>query len=174
MAGIPNQKQNMGRWLPTTQVVDINKDNYTQLLVKLYQIVNVIALAVNEKDTALYIDQEIQNGQKWAKPQTQNSPNEFPYEAVFRMRVDTGQLPNTGTTATPHGIPFAATYTVTRIYGAATDHTNLDYVPLPYASVVLASTIQLGVDSTNVYITTGADWSSYDSSYVIIEYIKNT
>ena len=88
------------------------------------------------------------------------------------MVVNFGQLPNTATTTVAHGIDFTTEYTLTRFYGAATDTTNRVYIPLPYASPTLANNIELSADATNVSITTGSDRTNFDTTYVILEYLK--
>jgi len=90
---------------------------------------------------------------------------------VFRQVVNFGALPNNTTKSVVHGIVVNTNTTLTRLYAAASDPVNFDYVPIPYASVA-GTPIELYMDSTNVNITTNADWSSYTITYVIIEYLK--
>ena len=92
---------------------------------------------------------------------------------VFRTVVNMGALKNAGTTQQPHKIAFNSGFTVTRMYGAASDTTDLTYIPIPYSSATLLDNIEMNADATNVYFITAADYSSYNISYAVIEYIKS-
>ena len=170
MAGIPNQRTNLGVWLPSTYIFS---EDIQENLVRLYQDVNNVITAVNMKTTGLYMNQETNNSKQWFIPQALNAPNVTQTRATFQITVLTGQLPNTGTTITPHGIPFTSTFTTTDIYGSATDHAGLNYISLDYASPVLANNIEVRVDRTNIYITTGSNRTNFDFSWITIEYLKN-
>ena len=61
---------------------------------------------------------------------------------------------------------------LTRIYGVASDLAGTTFMPLPYASPVLADNIELWVDNANVNIKVGKDRSSYTVSYIVVEYIS--
>ncbi len=127
-----------------------------------------IASTVNTKEGALYVPIE-----KLTSAQYFLAANPQQNRAVYRMVVDFGALPNTGLKSVPHGIVgMNSQYTATRIYGAATDPINLIYIPLPYASPVLAANIEMYVDATNVNITTGSNRSTFTRSTVVIEFTK--
>ena len=89
------------------------------------------------------------------------------------MVINFGALPNAGTKSVPHNIPINGSYTFTRIYGAASDTTGLNYIPLPYASPTAANNIELNLDATNVNIITGSNRSNFNITYVIVEYITS-
>lgn len=168
-----------GLFVPTTQVWDISTvpvaeelkgDELRELIVRLYQNLNVIALAVNRKESATYgISNFITSGQYYPNPAT--GTQEF--RSVVRTVVDFGALPNTATKAVAHNIPFNAGFTLTRLYAAATDTTGLNYIPIPYASSVAANSIELRVDNTNVYIATGSNRTNFNVCSVVIEYLMN-
>ena len=62
MAYIQNQRQDTGYFVPTTpnydvqllQSIDVNSQEFKDLLVRLYETVNQVSLALNAKDTAYY------------------------------------------------------------------------------------------------------------------------
>jgi hypothetical protein len=179
MANIPPNYNNFGLYIPTTtlfdigeiQEVDINSEEFKELLVRLYQTVNNIALATNLKETGYFLTQEFVTGSLYF-----NVNNDFNNtRPVYRTVVNFGALPSTGTKTVAHGIPNVTnTFSVVRIYGAATNPTSVDFIPIPYPSATsVTDQLELSADATNVYITTGGtDYSAYTTTYVIIEYIK--
>jgi hypothetical protein len=181
MAQIYNAQQNTGFFLPSTYIfdvaelnqVDVNSPQFKELLVRLYMFISNMNTMLNLKETGQYQLQELLNSQQWfIDPQT-NSPSNPQSRFDFRTTVLCGALPNTGTSVTPHNIGFTDQFTITRLYGAATDHTGLNYINLSYASPVPANNIELRADGTNVYITTGSNRTNFDYSLVVLEYLKN-
>lgn len=180
-----NSQANPGMMVPTTNVWDPSQiesledkltPEFKEVLVRLYQNLNIMALAVNARDTGIYSNQEFLNGQTFfPNPNnTSNSSTAPSQRQVFRTTINTGTLPNTATITIPHYIDINSGYTFTRIYGAATSTTTPEYIPLPYASTVsVADNIELWIDGVNVNIRTAADYSAYNVSYVIAEYIKS-
>lgn len=176
-----------GAFVSTTNVWDVSQlyavevtdPAFKELLVRLYQNVNNIALLLNLKDTGYYDTSEFVNSQSWfPNPAIAAMSPTLPYitsdfRQVYRKVINFGQLPNTGATAVPHMIPINNAYTFTRIYGTASDTTGLNYIPIPYASPVLVNNIELKVDATNVTIITGSNRSNFNITYVILEYIKS-
>jgi hypothetical protein len=130
------------------------------------------ATTINTKEAALYNLFELVNNQQYFNINDTQS-----FRPVYRTVVN---FP-TGFTAgvpvsVPHNIAFTSTYSATRIYGAGSNTTSLVYVPLPYASPILANNIQLDVNVSvpaNVTITPGAGAPSCNLAYVVIEYVKN-
>jgi hypothetical protein len=170
-----NQNQ-YGAFLPTTFVWDVgslydlnvNSREFKELLVRLHEFVNLIALNVNVKDTGLYVLDEFVNGQTFfPNPQTSSQQPRQVYRSVYYC----GPLPNATTKSIPHGLTINKGTTFTRIYGSASDTTALSYLPIPYVDLS-GNDIQLDVDSTNINITTGIDYSSYDIVYIVLEYLK--
>ena len=154
-------------FLPTTLILpDVSDDQQHNLI--LTDHLKKVNAAVNDKDIAQYVEQEILNGQKFFTP---NESGKF--RDAFRKVIDFGGLPNMASTSIPHGITVDANTVFTRIYGVATDPVNFSYLPLPYASPVAGSNIELSLDSTSITITTGNDRSAYTTTYVILEFVKN-
>lgn len=172
-----------GLYVPSNFIFDVSKlqqlevtsPEFKELLVRLYQNINAMCIALNLKDSAYYNTLEFVNGQMWfPNPNLDSSTSTTPtFRQVYRKVVDFGFLPDTGTATVPHRIPIKSGYTFTRIYGAASDTTGKLYVPIPYASASGIDDIQLDVDATNVIITTASNRTNYNVCYVVLEYIKN-
>lgn len=155
--------------------LDVQSAEFKEFLVRLYQNINNIALVLNMKDTAFYRLYEFNTSQSFfPNPAlTALTPQQPDYRTVFRIVVNCGTLPNNATNNIPHNIPNISTsYSFTRIYGAASNQTALEYIPLPYSSVTaIADNIEISIDNTYVYITTGIDRTAFTVSYVVLEYI---
>lgn len=179
---------NTGLFVSTTDNYDLTrlegKDlgslEFKQFMIKLMQRTNQIALALNLKDSAMYYQQEFVNGQTFfPDPTLGSTTSQTPTpRQVFRRVYSIGALPNTGTKTVPHGIAVTDMFTFTRIYGCASSTSigDLNYIPLPFVSVsglVVAGNIELVVDETNIYVTTTGNGSFFDTTYIILEYLKN-
>jgi hypothetical protein len=183
MAGSYGPQSNPGMMIPTTSVWDVSQiyaiENITpelkELLVRLYQNLNNMAIAVNLKDTGYYTLQEFLSSQAFfPNPiNTAQSATTPVFRQAFRKVINIGALPNTATLQIPHYININNGYSFTRIYGAATQSEPFVSIPLPYSSVVLNQNIDLWIDDTYVNIVTGINYSAYNISYVIVEYLKS-
>lgn len=132
-------------FLPTYRQYPLDNDSYLQR-----QLVNGytdIALAVNNREIGSYSTDIKPTGQQWFS--LANNKLREGRRVVLQFTIDAS-----GTTTIPHGISFTATTYVTNIYGTATNGTNI--VPIPCASAVAAQIIQMGMDHTNVILTTTA------------------
>ena len=172
MAYIPDQQQNTGSYVPTTNVwevarlyeVDVNSPDFKELLVRLYQNVNNIAIVLNTKATGYYINEEFVSGKLFFNP-TSNRPLEL--RPGYIMTVNTGPL-GTGVTAINHGVPVTNTFKWMFISGAATNTTTLVGYPLPYADAS-GNNIQVSVTATQVIIN-NASGITFTDSQVTLEY----
>lgn len=172
-----------GSFVPTTNVwdvgqlqdIDVTSPEFKELLVRLYQNLNLMAIVVNSRDAGYYVPQQFVNGQLWyPNPNLDSTSTTNPtLRQVMRLMVPFGALPNTGTKSVAHGITVNSSYSFTRIYATATDPVAMSYIPIPYASPTLANNIELSVDATNVTITTGSNRSSYTTCYVVLEYLMS-
>lgn len=176
MAFVPEQQINTGLYVPTTNIWDVTEilalkesDELKELLVRLYQNLNVISLALNLKDSGFYLQEEFVTGQAWFNAA---SSNPLDLRGIFRKVIDFGSLPNTATKSVAHGITITNTFRFTHIYAIASDPVNLLYIPIPYAHPTDANNIALDVDATNVNITTGSDRTAFTTTYVVLEYSK--
>lgn len=175
----PNQLE-PGMFVPTTNIwdpseifsIDVSTPEFKELLVRLYQNLNNISLALNLKDTGYYDLVEFVNGQAFF-PNPANSsttPQNPVYRQAFRKVINFGALPNTAVKSVAHGLTITSGFTFTRIYATASDTTGSNYIPLPYAGI---NPIELSVDATNVIITTTSDRTAFATTYAILEYIKS-
>ena len=155
-------------FLPQTYLVPVDEN---QKDIRLSQYLNDLALSINSKDSGVYDTLETITGQKYLPVFSTATASNATYRDVFRVIVNFGSLPNTGTKSVAHGLTIGSTWTVTRLYGAATNPSN-SFIPLPYASPTLANNIELNVDGTNVNVITGSDRTAYTASYVVLEYMK--
>lgn len=183
-ASYPNQT-NPGSFVPTTYILDpaqiyqadIESRELQEVLVRLYQTVNSVALSMNTRDAGYYVQEEFVCGQIYY-PNPANSsttgtqPSGAEFRQVFRKVISFGALPNNTTKSVAHGITITSGFTFTRIYATATDPSTA-FIPIPFASSTAADIISLDVDATNVNITTASDKTGFTTTYVVLEYIKN-
>lgn len=179
---MPNNSNTYGAFIPTTNIwdvtqlysVDVNSPEFKELLVRLYQNINLISLTTNIKDSGYYDTNEFVNGQLFFPDPALNSTtsSQPAFRQVTRKVINFGALPNTATKSVAHTIGPNSSYSFTRIYATASDTTGLTYIPIPYASPVLANNIEINVDVTNVNITTGSNRSNYNITYVILEFLR--
>lgn len=127
-----------------------------------------MADSMNTKEGALYTLKEVATFQQYF---TAGDP--LKTRNVYRKVVNFGALPNTAAATVAHDIAFNADFSLTRMYGAATDPAAFQYLPLPYASPTAANCIELSADATNVIITTGSDRTAFTRCTVVLEYTKN-
>jgi len=171
--------------IPTTFVWDISEIYATntndpvqmrELLVRLYQNLNRMQLLLNGKDdgTFMTINEQI-TGQAWfPNPNLNYTSSTTPAQrTTYRTTINFGALPNAGTKSVAHNITCTARTTFTKIYGAASDTTSPQYIPLPYASPTGTDNIELFADDTNVTVITGSDRSSFTISYIVLEYMQD-
>jgi len=179
-----NQSTNLGAFIETNfiwdvqniQETDVNSPEFKELLVRLYQNLGKMATILNVKDSGIYDVEEFVNGQLWFANPANNSST----VAVADLRQDmrlvinyAEALPNAGVVDIPHGLSVTAKTTFTRIYAVANDVTNLEYIPIPYASASGTSNIEISVDDENVYITTASNRSTFTITYIVLEYLQS-
>lgn len=171
-----------GAFVPTTQLWDVSqlKDievtspEFKELMIRLYQNMNQMAVNLNLKDTGMYDTDEFVTGATFfSNPALTSASTTTPVRRqVYRKVVNFGALLNTAAKNVAHGLTVNDTYIFTQIYGCASDQAGLSFIPIPYSSPTLASNIEISVDNTNVTITTGSDRTAYTVCYVVLEYIK--
>lgn len=148
-------------------------EDMEELRIKLYQYLNLFAQTINSKESGAYLSEEILTGRQFIPTYSTDFSTNAKVRDVFRKVIETGALPNSGTSSTAHGISVTSEYSVTAIYGGAT-RPNTTYIPLPYVVVGGTNGVQVNMDSTNINITTTSNYSAYTRSFVIVEYIKQT
>lgn len=148
--------------------IEFSKDDPERFQETLNLTYKRIASSVNSKEGALYWPVETATFQQYFR-----SGNPQLFRPVYRKVVDFGALPNAALKSVAHGIVgIGATFRVTRTYGGATDPVAFIFLPLPYSSPVLANNIELNWDAVNVNITTGANYTAYTATTVVLEYTK--
>jgi len=177
MAGfLPDQLENTGIYIATTDVYEINQildanlslEDIKLLMVRLYQNLNAMALALNLKDSAMYVENQFVNNQMFFSTDADNPDN---LRNVFRLVVDVGAV-GAGATTVAHNLTILSTWQFTRIYGVVNNTTTGNYYPIPWASAAGATNIELRVDNTNVVITNNSGLV-FTTCYVILEWLKN-
>jgi hypothetical protein len=173
-----------GVFVPTNLVWDVQQiynsdftEEQKELLVRLYQNINNIALALNLKDTGVYNNSfPTINGQTWfSNPLSNSTTSARPAARQVNRLVLLWATPlaNIGAQTQAHGITCTPTTTITRFYAGASDTTGFNYIPIPYSSAANNSNVELSMNATNVTITTSSNRSNFNVTYVIIEYLQS-
>lgn len=117
---------------------------------------------INNKERSFYpLDFEILNDQKFFTNATSQE-----YRSIFRKVFNFGALPNAGTKNAAHGLSPDSSWLFTRINGFARDPSAPEWLPIPNDNIFIK------VDTTNIVITTTADFSAFTESYIVLEYSK--
>lgn len=175
MAFIPDQQINTGQFIPTTAVFDVaqlyqievTSPEFKELLIRLYQQVNNIALNTNNKTSGYYLLEEFVTGSQYFNP---NSPDPLQLRPEFRKTFNIGALP-AGVTTVAHNLAITNTWIFTDIYGAASDNVGFNYYPLGFPSAGGANNIELRVTAVNIIITNNSG-INFTSCIVTLEYLK--
>jgi hypothetical protein len=170
MAYITSQLTNTGSFVTTTNVwdvqqiqeVDVRSPEFKELLVRLYQTVNNIALSLNGKDSALYTTYEFVTGQIYSF----NGIND--QRPGYRTMVNTGHI-GAGTTSINHNLAVTSSWTWISLDGMLTNQTTLVGYPIDYANPSAA--IYAHVTSTQVVINNSSG-VTFTNGVVVLEYIK--
>lgn len=176
--------QVFGSSIASTQVWDVSaiyaledvSPQVKELLVRMYQNLNLMALAINAKQSGYYPTQPFVNGSAYF-PQPLNTSYGPSYAALRpgqHFMILTGPLPNTGTLSVPHNIFCTGAISFTKFVGCATDPVGFNYIPLPYSScTAVADNVEINADANNVNIITGSNRSNFTIVYIYIEYLSS-
>lgn len=168
-----------GSFVPTTFIldvaqlddIDVTSDEFKELLVRLYQNLNRIALSLNVKTSGYYALNQFVTGSLWFPSVASTSLVNNPYRPETRVVINFGALPNAGSKSVAHGITCNSGVSFTHIYGTATDPVGFNYIPLPYASASGADDIELKVDATNVTVITASNRTAFTTTYIVLEFL---
>lgn len=143
----------------TIDKIDPNSTQFKELLVRLYQNLNLMCFSLNLKDTGYYILEPVQSSQQWFTP---NNNSEFRF--AIRKTIDLGAL-GAGVTNVAHGLTITNTWKFTQIVGAASDTLGNNYYPIPTANLTAY------VDAVNVVInnTTGVN---FNFAYIVLNWLE--
>lgn len=165
----------IGLYVPTTRIIntgiDLDKKGLLFVMTNITRDINYMSLALNAKNSGYYVLTEFLDGNQWFNLTTTDQSSSRVYRGEFRCVVNFGALPNATSATVAHGLD-TTNWIVTKIYGAATDPTGSNFIPIPYASPTLNQNISIAVDATNVTITTGIDRTAFTTTYVVLEYLK--
>jgi len=103
-----------------------------------------------------YTTSEVWTGRRWTDGRK-----------IYRKVVDCGNLPNTTTSTTAHGVTGVSIWFDPR--GTASNGTLT--LGIPYSAPTLAQNIACYLNSTNIALVTGQNWITYQT-YVVLEYTK--
>ena len=170
-----DQQSLTGQFVTTTNVwelgvlqeVKVDSPEFKELLVRLYQNVNNIALSLNQKESGLYLQEEFVNSNVYFNP---TSSNQLDLRPVFRKVINFGAL-GAGANTVAHGLTIATTWSFTQIYATASDTANNRYYPIPWASSGGAANIEIKLDATNIVITNSSG-VTFPVCMVVLEYLK--
>jgi len=177
MAFFDDQQINTGSYVPTTNIwdvsrlyeVEVNSSEFKELLVRLYQNINNIALVLNTKCTGYYINEQFVSGKLFFNPDVDPTELAIQLRPGFIKAINTGAL-GAGVTAVNHDIDVTNTYKWMFIYGAATNTGTLVGYPLPFAGAA-GNNIEVSVTATQVLINNNSGVTFTDSQ-VTLEYCK--
>jgi hypothetical protein len=183
----PNDQQiNTGAFVPTTNVWDTSEiyelkdidDDFRNLLVRLYQNLNLMSEVLNVKDTGYYLQQQFVPGKLYFNPA---DPDPLKLRPGFRFTMDTDALAaGLNTIQLPFQIPIttatSTAWTAFFVNGAATNTTagSQKWVPLPFAGAT-GNNIEVIVNTlTNpaqIEITNNSGFT-FDRSNITLEFVK--
>ena len=169
MPYIPDQQINTGFFVPTTNVwdaaqvrdIDVTSPEFKELMVRLYQNLNNMSVALNAKVTGICIGQEFVNGKQYYNP---NSTNPLDLRPGYTITVNTGAL-GAGANPVNHNLAVTNTWKWMAMYGAATNTGTLLGYSIP--------DLLMGVNTTatQIIITNNTGLVFTDST-VTLEYVK--
>lgn len=156
------------------QDIDVQSEEFKELLVRLYQDLGLMLSSLNDKENGYYALNQFMTGkQLFPSAPSTSLVNQY-YRPVTRKVINFGALPNAGTKSVPHGITCNSGVSFVYIGGCATDPVGFNYIPLPYASPTLVNNIELKVDATNVTIITGSNRSAFTITYIVLEFVTQS
>jgi len=168
----------LGGYIQTTFSYDVSRlrelevtsPEFKELLVRLYQDMNKVAMAVNNKTSGTFPLIEVVNGEKFFPSSIDSSTKEIAQRQVFRKVINFGALPNAGAKTVAHGISLDDNVTFTHIYGVANNVPARSYLPLPYAEGL--NPVGLTINGPHIQINTNVNRTAWAITYVVLEFIK--
>ena len=172
----------VGLFVPTNFIWDVQQLNQTEvgspefkeLLVRLYQNINLMCIALNLKESGYYILQEFVNGQSWFPnpAYTLGTTSVDSFRQGFTTTVNFGALPDSGKKSVKHYVNPTVAFMATEIWSAATNP-GVSFIPIPFVDVTGVNPVQIDIDPIYVNITTISDMSAYTECVVVFKYLKN-
>ena len=167
-----------GAFVPTTNIWDpqnIYQSNLDpelkEILVRLYQNLNLMANVLNVKETGQYNNSfETICSKTWfPNPALTSASSTTPTDRpVWRMVYLTNLPP--GVTVIPHGLLINASWTFVNGEGAANDTVGLNYRFFKNSGAGVD--ISMTVNAVNITLTNSTA-ITFNVTYIILEYLKN-
>lgn len=170
-----------GASVPSTNIWDVTEIysadidlNLKELLVRMYQNLNLMSNVVNVKTSGFYDTSEFITGdQYFPNPTLSSSSSTTPiYRPSYRKVINFGALPNNATKSVAHGITVNSGTVWLKIYATSTDPVNLLGLQIGTGnnnSTGFAADID--VDVTNVNITTNGNLTAFTTTIVVLEWL---
>jgi len=166
-----------GAFLNTTQVWDVSNvyavENISpqlkELLVRMYQNLNIMAQVINVKTTGQFPLMETVDSNTWFPNPLNNSSTAAAPEERQEMQK-TFYLTSLATFN--HGITVTPNTTFTAFRGMANDTVGNNYYPLPWPSAAGLTNIEIKVNATQVVITNNSG-ITFNKSYLVLYYLQS-
>ena len=144
--------------------------DFNQLVLKLTDYSRSVSTSINQREICAYVANEILTGSTLFSDEDTSDVELSVLRPVYRKVIQFGPLPNATSKSVPHHIPVVNTYQFIKVLTvpnnpAATGAT-------PYATPIPNATARVDITTTNIVITTTADYSAYTVCSVILEYVK--
>ena len=174
MPWIPGEQINTGDFVHTTSLydidmsaLDVNSQDFKQLIVKLQQTVNNIALVLNRKESGQHILEEFVTGAQFFNP---TDPNPLLLRPEYRKVFNTGAI-GAGATVIAHGLTIDANWHLIYLGGGADDNAGFNYYPIPFSSAGGAANIEIVMNAVNITITNNSG-IAFTSGIVVVLFLK--
>ena len=150
--------------------VDVTSPAFKELLIRLYQNINNIALVLNVKTTGQFPLSETVNGNLWFSDP--NNTSQTALAPTQRQELQTTYfLVNVGASRTiPHNITMTAVTTLTDLNGAASDQVGKNYYG--FKSAAGAANISAVANGTNIVITNNTG-ITFTTVYIVLKYLQD-
>jgi len=173
MSFTQNFNQDAGIFVETTQVwdvgsiysVDVNSEEFKELLVRLYQYINNIVLVLNKKTSGYYVNEQFLTSDIYTNDNLSITET---IRSGYRSFYFTGPLA-AGINIFPHGLQVTAQWQWTYIGGSATRTGTPDGYPIPYIAAA-AAYIGVRVTATDIIIDNQSGLV-FDQSNITLKYI---
>ena len=139
-----------------------NQESFT---IEIYQKINEMINTINNKDSAIYSNEQFYTCGKWYINNDPRTPAQ-----LMRKVISFGALPNTATRSIPHELnganPINADWIVIPIAGRS-------FNPAAgFTTAIFGPYIEVTTDYTNINITTTLDYSAFTTTEIILLYIQ--
>lgn len=178
-------QSNFGAYVPTTQVWDVTNiynaklsPELEELLVRMYQNLNLMANVLNVKESGMYPLQEFATSNLWfPNPGNSSATAGAPIQRPeLKMTINLPQVAGialpAGVTAINHNIVVSGRTTFTMVRGTASDTVGFNYYDLPWASAAGATNIEIRANATQVVITNNSG-IAFTHCYIVLKYLQN-